>query len=111
MKERVRLIFVWNSEFPVIDSIFSGVQSTDYENYDNNYENLTFEDSSEGTDNKTEIEDNDELLPGFGSAHMFMPIPNSGTVVAAHCGWQFRYNFVPNRVPRRFCFIFIIISI
>ena len=77
------------------------MQSTDYENYDNNYENLTFEDSSEGTDNKTEIEDNDELLPGFGSAHMFMPIPNSGTVVAAHCGWQFRYNFVPNRVPRR----------
>ena len=49
-----------------------------------------------GTDPETR-----ETLPGFGSAHMFMPIPNSGTVVAAHCNWQFRYNYVENRIPRK----------
>ena len=50
-----------------------------------------------GTDPETR-----DTLPGFGSAHMFMPIPNSGTVVAAHCNWQFRYNYVENRIPRKY---------
>ena len=51
-------------------------------------------------ENGTDLETRD-TLPGFGSAHMFMPIPNSGTVVAAHCNWQFRYNYVENRIPRQ----------
>ena len=56
-----------------------------------------------GEEARTEAENGTETretLPGFGSAHMFMPIPNSGTVVAAHCNWQFRYNYVENRIPR-----------
>ena len=56
-------------------------------------------DEEAAAENRTEAETRD-MLPGFGSAHMFMPIPNSGTVVAAHCNWQFRYNYVENRIPR-----------
>ena len=37
---------------------------------------------------------------GFGSALHFMPLPQ--TVVAAHCAWQFRTNFVATRIPRKY---------
>ena len=59
----------------------------------------TGEEARPEAENGTDLETRD-TLPGFGSAHMFMPIPNSGTVVAAHCNWQFRYNYVENRIPR-----------
>ena len=42
-----------------------------------------------------------QVLPGFGSANFFNPLALDGTVVAAHCSWQLRYNFVQNRIPRR----------
>ena len=41
-------------------------------------------------------------LSGFGSANFFSPMASDGTVVAAHCQWQLRYNVVENRIPRRF---------
>ena len=44
----------------------------------------------------------DSVLPGFGSASFFKPLPSDGTVVASLCKWQLRYNFVENRIPRRF---------
>ena len=42
------------------------------------------------------------VLPGFGSAEFFSPLPSDGTVVASLCNWQLRYNFVENRIPRMF---------
>ena len=42
-----------------------------------------------------------QVLPGFGSANFFNPLALDGTVVAALCSWQLRYNFVQNRIPRR----------
>ena len=65
----------------------------------------TGEEARVEAENGTDLETRD-TLPGFGSAHMFMPIPNSGTVVAAHCNWQFRYNYVENRIPRQLTAIY-----
>ena len=65
----------------------------------------TGEEARPEAENGTDLETRD-TLPGFGSAHMFMPIPNSGTVVAAHCNWQFRYNYVENRIPRQLIAIY-----
>ena len=65
----------------------------------------TGEEARPEAENGTDLETRD-TLPGFGSAHMFMPIPNSGTVVAAHCNWQFRYNYVENRIPRQLTAIY-----
>ena len=78
---------------------FVGVSSTQYNmEFENFTSSATDEDMYE---NSTDLEDR-ESLPGFGSAHVFIPIPDSGTVVAAHCAWQFRYNYVENRIPRKY---------
>ena len=74
-----------------------GVSSTQY---NMEFENFTSSATDEDYENSTDLEDR-ESLPGFGSAHVFTPIPDSGTVVAAHCAWQFRYNYVENRIPRK----------
>ena len=42
------------------------------------------------------------VLSGFGSANFFSPLPSDETVMAALCTWQLRYNFVEDRIPRRF---------
>ena len=77
------------------------VSSTEYEyeDYKSDEHDGLLIDHGDPNDNITETEER-ENLPGFGTAHFFYPIPNTGTVVAAHCGWQFRYNFVENRIPR-----------
>ena len=55
-----------------------------------------------GDNNSDTANTSSSVLPGFGSANFFKPLPSDGTVVAALCNWELRYNFVENRIPRRF---------
>ena len=58
--------------------------------------------NNNNSNNSSNDTSDDSVLPGFGSASFFKPLPSDGTVVASLCKWQLRYNFVENRIPRRF---------
>ena len=70
--------------------MIAGVTTTEYE-----LDMTTEAAAEEPAENATEA----AFVTGFGSAKFFMPVPDSGDVVAAHCAWQYRTDEVPNRIP------------